>query len=527
LVTQRISRASADQRAGRAGRTAPGVCYRLWGESVQRGLIPQSVPEIRGADLAPLALELAAWGIRDAATLTWLDPPPAASLSQARDLLRELDVLDEKGAMTETGRAIANLPLHPRLAHMLHEARRLDCAGLACDIAALLSERDILTGEGKRSSDFGLRLEALRAFRRQGRSGAQAHGADANGCQRADQAASQYRRLLRIDDASGDLSMAGVLLACAYPDRVGLARVPGGNRYALASGSGARLHEKDPLRPACIVAANLDAGNGEGLIQLAAVIEPQDLRRYFPQRLRKRDVVRWSETEQVVVARREELFGELMLKEAALMDADTDALRSAMLEGVRRLGLEALPWTPATREWQARVLSLRAWCPEESWPDVSDAALLATLADWLGPYLDGITRRAHLARLDLPEILKAQLDWKQGQRLEEGAPTHIEVPSGSHIRVMYGAGEPPVLAVKLQEMFGLADTPRVAWGRIPVTLHLLSPAKRPIQVTQDLRGFWERTYNEVKKELKGRYPRHPWPDDPWNAVPTRRAKRRS
>lgn len=526
LVTQRISRASADQRAGRAGRTAPGVCYRLWGESVQRGLIPQSIPEIRGADLAPLALELAAWGVRDVTTLTWLDPPPAPALAQARDLLRDLDALDGDGALTEAGRAMAALPLHPRLAHMLQQARELDCVGLACDIAALLSERDILAGDARRSCDFGLRIEALRAFRRQGRSGAQAHGADANGCQRADQAASQYRRLLRADD-DGDISMDGVLLAYAYPDRVGLVRAAGSHRYMLASGSGARLPEKELRRPACLVAANMDAGEGEGLIHLAATLEPQALRRYFPQHLRTLDIVRWDDAQDAVVARREERFGELMLGSSALASPDTEALRSAMLNGLRSMGLDALPWTPAVREWQARVLSLRHWCPDEDWPDVSDATLLATLSNWLGPYLDGITRRTHLARLDLLEILKSQLDWKQGQRLEEGAPTHLEVPSGSHIRVAYAAGESPVLAVKLQEMFGLADTPRVAWGKVPVTLHLLSPAKRPIQVTQDLRGFWERTYGEVKKELKGRYPRHPWPDDPWNAAPTRRIKRHS
>jgi ATP-dependent helicase HrpB len=526
LVTQRISRASADQRAGRAGRTAPGVCYRLWGESIQRGLMPHSIPEIRGADLAPLALELAAWGVRDAGTLAWLDPPPPASLSQARDLLHDLDALDSNGALTETGRAMAALPLHPRLAHMLQQAPTLDAAGLACDIAALLSERDILVGDTRRSSDFGLRVDALRAFRRQGRGGAQGYGADANGCQRADQAAAQYRRLLRID-GDGDLSLTGVLLAFAYPDRVGLSRGAGSNRYLLASGRGARLQEKESWRPACLVASNMDAGDGEGLVHLAAALELDELRRHFPEHVRAQDVVRWDDAQQIVVARREERFGELMLSGSALANADTEALRTAMLEGVRRMGIDSLPWTPAAREWQARVLSLRQWCPDEEWPDVSDAALLASLDDWLGPYLDGVTRRAHLERLDLSEILKARLEWKQGQRLDEGAPTHLEVPSGSHIRVAYAAGEPPVLAVKLQEMFGLADTPRVAWGRVPVTLHLLSPAKRPIQVTQDLRGFWERTYGEVKKELKGRYPRHPWPDDPWNAVPTRRTKRTS
>ncbi len=527
LVTQRISRASAEQRAGRAGRTAPGVCYRLWGESVQRGLIAHSIPEIRSADLAPLALDLASWGVRDATTLAWLDPPPAAAFAQARELLAGLDALDAAGNITAAGRAMAALPLHPRLAHMLYEAQRLGCASLACDIAALLSERDVLTGDARRNGDFGLRLDALRDFRRRGRAGVQAHSADANGCQRAEQAASQFRRLLRIEQQDDDAAMAGVLLAFAYPDRVAMARSTGSNRYLLSSGRGAKLPDKEMRRPATLVAASLDAGDVEGSIYLAAPVDLHELRRYLPTHVRAQDVVRWDEAEQAVITRREQRFGELVLDSAALTKADPEAMRTAMLEGIQRMGLDALPWMPAIREWQARVLALRHWCPEEEWPDVSDAALAATLADWLGPYLDGITRRSHLTRLDLAEILKARLDWKQQQRLDEGAPAHVEVPSGSHIRLAYTPGEAPVLAVKLQEMFGLADTPRVAWGRVPVTLHLLSPARRPIQVTQDLRGFWERTYAEVKKELKGRYPKHPWPDDPWQARPTARAKRRS
>jgi len=529
LVTQRISRASADQRAGRAGRLAPGVCYRLWGEGVQRGLIAQSIPEIRGADLASLALDLAAWGINDPATLAWLDPPPAGAFAQARELLTELGALDTQGKITEAGRAMSALPLHPRLAHMLVEARRFGCVALACDMAALLAERDVLTGEARRTCDFTLRLDALREFRRRGRAGAQAHRADPDACQRIERAAAQLRSLLqsRQTGDSNDAAMAGVLLALAYPDRVALARAAGSHRYLLASGRGAQLQPKESHRPASLVAASVDAGENEGSIYLAAELDIADLRRHLASHLRVREVVRWDETEEVIVARREERFGALLLDSAPLSAPDPEALRTAMLDGIRYVGLDALPWTPAVREWQARVLSLRQWCPEENWPDVSDAVLAATLADWLGPWLDGVTRRAHLARLDLSDILSARLDRLQQRRLEEGAPTHIEVPSGSRIRLSYTPGAAPVLAVKLQELFGLADTPRVVWGRVPVTLHLLSPAQRPIQVTQDLRGFWERTYAEVKKELKGRYPKHPWPDDPWQARPTARAKRRS
>jgi ATP-dependent helicase HrpB len=532
LVTQRISRASADQRAGRAGRLAPGVCYRLWSEATQRGLLPHSPPEIHTADLAPLALELAAWGVGDATTLAWLDPPPAAAFAQARELLTELDALDASGLITAAGRAMVRLPLHPRLAHMLFAAVRLGLGALACDVAALLAERDVFTGAARRSADFGQRIEALQAYRHGGRAAAQAHGADANGCARAAQAAQQFRRLLPAAprdtvDAADPNAGAGLLLALAYPDRIGLQRAPGDNRYLLASGRGVRLHESEMrLRQPCIVAASLDAGEVEGQIHLAMPLSVDILREYFGAHIRREDVVRWDAQQQAVIARREERYGALMLDARTIQDADAEQLRAAMLDGVRRLGLEALPWTREVREWQARVLSLRQWLPAEAWPDVSDTALLATLAEWLGPYLDGVTRRDHLARLDLPSILQGRLDWTLGRRLEEGAPTHLAVPSGSRLRLEYAPGESPVLRVKLQEMFGCADTPRVAFGHVPVTLHLLSPAQRPIQVTQDLHGFWERTYAEVKKELKGRYPKHPWPDDPWNAVPTARAKPR-
>lgn len=544
LVTQRISRASSEQRAGRAGRTAPGVCFRLWSETTQRGLIPQAIPEIRGADLAPLALELAAWGVQDVTALAWLDPPPAAALAQARDLLTELDVLDAQGRITSAGRSMAQLPLHPRLAHMLRVAEPMRRGVLACDIAALIAERDILMGEARRSCDLGVRVELLQLFRKQGRQAAQARGADANACARVDQAARQYRRMVDVrEDEPFDPDDVGRLLALAYPDRIAMQRVPNEPKYLLANGRGARLPdwelrlrqpflavasaEADAQGRASVPGGRITAGDSEAIIYLAAPLTADDLPRLFPAHLRNEEVVRWDSAQQAVVARREQRLGALLLDNRPLAQADPEKLRAAMLDGIRRLGLEALPWTAEARQWQARVLCLRAWLPEENGPDVSDAALAASLDDWLAPYLDGITRRDHLARLDLLAILGARLDWKQGQQLDQDAPTHLDVPSGSRLRLEYQAGESPVLAVKLQEMFGLADTPRIARGRVAVTLHLLSPARRPIQVTQDLRGFWERTYAEVKKEPKGRYPKHPWPDDPWNAVPTARAKRRT
>ncbi len=529
LHTQRISRASAEQRAGRAGRTAPGVCYRLWSASTQRGLVPHPAAEIRTADLTPLALELAHWGVREAASLSWLDPPPAASLAQARGLLMQLGALDDAGAISAAGRAMAALPLHPRLAYMLHAAHARGLGALACDLAALVSERDVLMGEHRRSADFLERLDVLQRFRLSGRGKAQPTGADAAACTRADQAAQQWRRLLGAARESTDdtHTAAGVLLAMAYPDRIALQRAPGEARYRLASGRGARLQEQElRMRQPCLVAVNLDAGEGEGLIYQAAAVDLDTLRRELADHLHWTEVVGWDTQQEAVVARREQRLGELVLDSAPLVKPDPARLLAAMLDGIRRMGLDALPWTPEAREWQARVLSVRAWLPEEAWPDVSDPALLETLEQWLAPSLSGITRRAHLTRLDVLAALKALLDWPLNQRLDDLAPTHIGVPSGARHRLEYAPGQSPVLAVKLQEMFGLADTPRIAGGRIPVTLHLLSPARRPIQVTQDLRGFWERTYGEVKKELKGRYPRHPWPDDPWNATPTARIQRR-
>jgi ATP-dependent helicase HrpB len=538
LVTQRISRASAEQRAGRAGRTAPGICYRLWSETTQRGLIPQALPEIKGAELAPLALELAAWGVQDASRLAWLDPPPAAALAQARELLTELEALDADGRITETGRALVQLPMHPRLAHMLRQAQTVQRGALACDLAALLSERDLFKGEARRSCDLAERVEVLQGYRRAGRAAVTASGADAGACQRIEQAARQWRRLIRVREDEVlvvDPDDVGWLLALAYPDRVAMQRSPNEPRYLLANGRGARLPDwESRLRQPFLVVANAEdvpgraaeAAVAEGLIYLAATIRPATLRQHLGDHIRRVEEVSWDEHQEAVVARRVERLGALVLDESPIRDADPERRRAAMLDGVQRLGIGALPWTDEARAFQARVLSMRHWFPDESWPDLSDAALAEQIPDWLGPHLDGITRRIHLVYLDLVSLLRARLDWRQCQQLDIDAPTHLEVPSGSRLKLDYRPGESPVLAVKLQEMFGLADTPRIARGRVPVTLHLLSPARRPIQVTQDLRGFWERTYSEVKKELKGRYPRHPWPDDPWSAAPTARAKRR-
>ncbi len=528
LETVRVSADAAEQRAGRAGRLGPGVCYRLWNEATQQRLRPHRNPEMLDADLAPLALELAQWGVADAATLAWLDPPPPGALAQACDLLTDLEALDEQGRITPTGRELAELPAHPRLAHLLRRGAALGLGDLAADLAALLEERDLLRGEHAFGGDVTARLDALRAFRRDGREGARRRGADPTACARADRAARRWRQLLQLAgnrEAPLESTAVGLLLALAYPDRVARRRDGGGERYLLANGRGARLATGDPLlNRDWLVAAQLDAGASEGRIWLAAPVDPADLTRHLAARIRTVREVGWDERQAAVVARRERRLGALVIDGGPLTDADPEALRRAMLAGVRQLGLDSLPWTAELQDWRARIASLRHWFPEEGWPDLSDAGLAAHLDGWLGPWLDGVTRREHLQRLDLAAALHGLVDGRGRARLNELAPTHLLVPSGSRIRLRYSPGEPPVLAVKLQELFGLADTPRIAEGRIPVTLHLLSPAQRPIQVTQDLRGFWECTYAEVKKELKGRYPKHPWPDDPWTATPTRRTR---
>lgn len=522
LETVRLSQASATQRAGRAGRTAPGVCMRLWTETTQRGLVPHIAPEIVTADLAPLLLELSLWGAEPEA-LRWLDPPPPAHCAQAGSLLRDLGALDDDGHITRRGKAMAALPLHPRLARMMLSGQASNQAALAADVAALISERDLLRGSSRRGADLAVRWQVLNAYR-----GA-AHGVDIDrsACAQVERAAEQYRRLLSNAKAAGaDSDAIGALLAQAYPDRIAMQRAPNSRRYLLRNGRGAQLPERDALMSSpFLVAAHIDGGSGaEATIHLGATIDVAELRRDFADEIVAEEAVRWDDSAAGVVAQLEERLGVLVLSRKPLLPAATaERAVSAMMHGIQRLGSVCLPWDRETREWQARVLSLRAWLPNESWPDVGDTALFADLS-WLAPHLPGITRREQLAQLDLTSILNGMLDWQQRARVDVAAPTHIAVPSGSRIRLQYRIGQAPVLAVKLQELFGLADTPRVADGKIPVVLHLLSPAQRPIQVTQDLRGFWDRTYAEVKKELKGRYPKHPWPDDPWNATPTARRR---
>ena len=520
LVTTKVALANADQRRGRAGRLGPGSCYRLWSANSERALSPQPAPEILEIDLAPLALELAAWGIDDPASLALLDPPPPAALAQARELLRELEALDAANRITAHGRAMAELGLHPRLAHMLvtaksREPKQPGAGALACDIAALLSERDIISGPA-RGADLGQRLEMLASG-----------GGDRNARSRIQQAARDWRRQLGIGpEQSASRSAAGAIVALAYPDR--LAQQRGGQgQYRLASGRGAELSLEDPLsREPYLAVATLDQGQKAARIYLAAPITLAEIEEDFADLIETTQSVTWNARSEIVEAKRERRLLALVLEEKPLQKPDVDAVRAAMLDGIRQMGLASLPWSAATRTLRARVAFLRRVLPEKSWPDWSDDALLASLADWLGSHLDGVSRRAHLERIDLHAALSDSLDWQQRQALETLAPTHLDVPSGSCVPLDYDSGDQPILAVRLQEMFGATETPRLAGGRAPVLLHLLSPARRPVQVTQDLTSFWSNAYKAVKADLKSQYPRHYWPDDPLVAEPTARAKPR-
>jgi ATP-dependent helicase HrpB len=530
LETVAISRASADQRRGRAGRTAPGVCYRLWSESAHAALVAQSVPEILEADLASFALELACWGVVDPARLDWLDPPPTAHLAQARDLLRRLEAIDTAGQVTPAGRRLASFGTHPRLAHMIDRAAALGFGDLACDVAALLTERDPLrAAPGQlRDPDLRHRIDVLH-----GTSAPPGTTLDARALPSVRRTSDLLRRRLPSLRATPRPSLdrdaaIGLLLAFAYPDRIGRARDDEPGRYVLTQGRGATLPAASALaRSAFIVAARIDAGEREARVELAAPLSRELLELHFADAIATHDEITWDPRQEAVVARRVRRLDRLVLDERPLGREAGDAARTAMLEGVRGLGLACLPWTRELEQWRARLALVRdaagPAAERAPWPDVSDAGLLSTLEEWLGPWLDGITRREQLARLDLRGALHGLLDWPRQRQLDEFAPTHLVVPSGSRLALDYASGT-PVLAVRLQEVFGWTETPRIAAGRVPVTLELLSPARRPVQVTRDLASFWARGYADVRKELKGRYPKHYWPEDPYEATATRKVR---
>ena len=518
-----IAQASADQRAGRAGRVAEGWAYRLWPQS-QR-LEPQRRPEISQVELAPLALELAAWG---SAALRFVDPPPSGPLAAGHDLLQRLEALDARGAITARGRRMLALGTHPRLAAMLLAADTPQGVAIACDLAALVEARDPLR---TRSDALAERWQALAAFR----AGRVPGDASRSALAAIDAASRQWRRRLRCDaapPASLPAHALGDLLAHAFPDRIARQHPQDPKRYQLANGRMARLFDDSALYgEPWLVASELRYEAKDALLLRAAPLDEAALRRAFAAHFREADEVRWDAGRRALVSERIARFDGIVLASKPAGQVDPALAAQALTDAVRAAGLAVLPWSDTLSQWRIRVQCLRAWMPELGLPDLSDAALLATLDDWLKPAFAGKTRLDALAGDALAEALKGAVDWPLRQRIDALAPTRIEVPSGMQRAIEYaldadGAPASPVLAVKLQELFGLAETPRIVEGRVPLTLHLLSPAGRPLQVTQDLRGFWERTYPDVKKEMKGRYPRHPWPDDPWNAVATHRAKPR-
>lgn len=516
LVTQRVAAANAEQRRGRAGRLGPGICIRLWGEEENSRLQPFAVPEIRQADLTGMVLELAQWGVRDAADLCWLDLPPAASWTQARELLQALEALDASGAITAHGRAILALGLPPRLGHMVVRGRELGLGQAAAELAALLSERDILPRDN--GTDLHDRIACLRGEQN-------FPGVDRGRLQLVREGARRLQeRNGGVNNEQGE--DAGRLLALAFPDRIAQRRPGSAARYVLANGRGAFLPEEDRLaREPWLVVADLDGQAREAKIFMAARISQPALEATLAPVIQAREFVSWDSGSRSVQARQQRVLGALVLEDRALASAAPEKIMAVLARAIAEAGLQVLPWTEALRQWQARVQIMHGLAPAE-WPDVSDAALREHIADWAGPYLGGMSRFSHLERFPLHDALTGMLEWSQQQALEQLLPTHLVVLTGSRIGIDYTAGHHPVLAVKLQEMFGLLETPRLANSRVPLTIHLLSPAQRPVAVTQDLASFWKNAYPEVRKDMRGRYPRHPWPEDPFTAEAQRGVKKR-
>lgn len=526
LVTQRVAQANAEQRRGRAGRLGPGLCIRLWSEEEQQRLRAFATPEILEADLADLVLELAAWGVRDGADMAWLDVPPAPAWAQARELLQGLGALNADGGITPHGQAMLKPGLPPRLAHLLVRGRDAGLGRLAADLAALLAERDLLGWQA--GADIHARLALLRGERHDTRADQgrlrlvrdsarrlTGSGNDQSDGKRGDKSRAEHR------DSPADV---GRLLALAWPDGIARRRPGREPRYLLANGRGAMLAPDDPLAgEPWLVAVELDGQSREARIFQAAPVDQADIETLFASHISQHDEFGWDAASAAVTARRSRRLGAITLSENPLPRPDPETLLPAFIAGLQETGSSALPWTPALRQWQARVGILHRLDPEV-WPDVSDAALMASLADWAAPWLQGLSRLSELTGFPLHDALTSRLDWPQQQTLAQQLPESLVVPSGSSVDIDYTPEHGPVLAVKLQEMFGLSETPRLAQGRVALTLHLLSPARRPTAVTSDLASFWRQGYPEVRKDLRGRYPKHPWPEDPLTAPAQRGVK---
>jgi ATP-dependent helicase HrpB len=509
LETVRASRAAVDQRRGRAGRTEPGVCYRLWDEPQTASLEAYTRPEILAADLSSLVLDLAHWGAHDPTTLAFLDPPPGPALTEARALLRELDAIDADGRITDEGRRLRALPLPPRLARMIVDAAALGAGETAAEIAAILTER----GLGGDSVDLDARLDGFRRDRSPRAAAAR-------------QLAQRWAQQVSSSSSQGgeEAITTGAILALAYPDRV--AKNRGNGSFVLANGRGAAIDPASALaRAPYIAVAELTGTAASGRILLAAPLTLAEIETEFAGHIETDDEIMFDKAAMALRARRRKTLHAITLSEQPLPIAPSETAARVLADGLAATGFERLPWSKPLRQWRDRVMFLRAAAPDE-WPDLSDAALSARRGEWLVPALFGKTALSDLAAGELSEALHGLLPWDMRARLDREAPTHVEAPTGTALAIDYAAEEGPKISVRLQEMFGLNVHPSIAKGRIPLVVELLSPAHRPVQVTRDLPGFWRGSYAAVRADLRGRYPRHPWPDDPAAAPPTRRAKPR-
>ncbi len=510
LETVRASRAAVDQRRGRAGRTEPGVCYRLWDEPQTASLAAYTQPEILSADLSSLVLDLAQWGVRDPATLAFLDPPPAPALKEAKALLDELGALDDDGRITAEGKSLRALALPPRLARMIVDSHRLGAGEEAADIAAILTER----GLGGDSVDLDYRLDQFRRDR-----SPRASSARSLAQRWAQQVASTE------GPAGEDISPStGIMLALAFPDRV--ARNRGNGSFVLANGRGAAVEQTSSLaRAPYIAVAELTGTAAQGRILLAAPIAQEDIETRFADQIEDREEISFDRGAMALRARRKRTLHAITLSEAPVALSPSAETARIFAAGLIAAGLDKLPWSKSLKQWRDRVMFLRK-AEGDSWPDLSDAALAADVENWLVPVLYDKTSLKELSPGDLSDALMALLPWELRARLEREAPTHFEAPTGTMLAIDYEAEQGPTIAVRLQELFGLNTHPSIAKGAVPLVLELLSPAQRPVQVTRDLPGFWRGSYAAVRSDLRGRYPRHPWPEDPATALPTRRVKPR-
>ena len=516
LETIQISKDSADQRAGRAGRLASGTCYRMWSIATQERMPEHRVPEVLEADLSSMVLDIAEWGAVDIQQLTWLTAPPKGALRQAYETLHQLDALDQ-GRITPQGKMINKLPCHPRIAHMLLMAKGNNTLELATDLAAVLEEKDPLPKE--QSIDINLRISALRRQR--------LFKNIQRGMIRIEKVAASYRKMFGIDEDNGTIDPyeTGVLLVYAYPERIACAR-PGNNaQYQLSNGSYAMFSHKDDLSDEpWLAVANIDAREGLGKIFLASPLNPKDLAPL----VKEQEVITWDTRKGGMIATKDLRIGGIILQSKPISAPDEKCRVKAISEAIQKEGKLLLNFDEKVCQWQNRTLSLRKWRPQEEWPDVSTITLLLTNMEWLSPFLKQVKTNDDLRKIDLMRILPNMLNWEKQKALDKLAPQTIAIPSGSQIKIQYSPnGEQPLLAVRLQELFGLADTPKINEGKTSLIIHLLSPGFKLVQITSDLRSFWDNAYFEVKKELRTKYPKHSWPDDPWTSTPIKGIPKRN